>query len=104
MEFTSGRTPGPRLADHLAALANNVHGALLDAPELHVLAERFVRTGWWARTSSWTGFEVGCAWATIELFVHSGETLFAGIVDPQQFSVLERVFHELGVDCVLDRD
>ncbi|MEU4401010.1 hypothetical protein [Micromonospora orduensis] len=96
MEITSGGTPGPRLADHLAVLDNNVYGRLPHAPRAAVLAEMFVRAGWSARASSWTEFEVEHEWVRIELAEASPtDRLFSGVVDPSRVAELGAVFADL---------
>ena len=98
MEITSGGTPGPRLADHLAVLGNNVYGRLPHAPRVKVLAEMFARTGWRARASSWTEYEVEHEWVCIELVEPSSdERLFSGVVDPSRLDELGAVFADLGL-------
>jgi hypothetical protein len=98
VEITSGGTPGPRLADRLAVLDNNVYGRLPHAPAARTLAELFVRAGWRARASSWTDYEVEHEWARIELIDSSaGERLFSGVVDPSRVDDLAAVLTELGV-------
>ncbi|WP_433688641.1 hypothetical protein ACQP0I_10535 [Micromonospora carbonacea] len=98
MEITSGGTPGPRLADHLAVLDNNVYGRLPAAPRAKVLAEMFVRAGWRARASSWTEYEVEHEWVRIELVeVSPDERLFSGVVDPARVDELGAVFAGLGL-------
>ncbi|MFG1658563.1 hypothetical protein ACGFIY_18755 [Micromonospora chersina] len=98
MEITSGGTPGPRLADHLAVLDNNVYGHLPHAPSVQVLAEMFVRAGWRARASSWTEYEVEHEWARIELVEPSpDERLFSGVVEPSRVDELGAVLADLGL-------
>ncbi|MFG2105573.1 hypothetical protein [Micromonospora chersina] len=98
MEITSGGTAGPRLADHLAVLDNNVYGRLPDAPRVRVLAEAFVGAGWRARASSWTSYEVEHEWACIELVESSpDERLFSGVVDPSRVDELGAVLAGLGL-------
>ncbi|MEW2146642.1 hypothetical protein AB0869_27910 [Micromonospora vinacea] len=98
MEITSGGTPGPRLADHLAILGNNVYGRLPHAPTAKVMAEMFARAGWRARASSWTDYEVEQEWACIELVEPSpGESLFNGVVDPARVDELGAVLASLGL-------
>ncbi|MGW2621651.1 hypothetical protein [Micromonospora taraxaci] len=98
MEITSGGTPGPRLADRLAVLDNNVYGRLHHAPRAQDLAEMFVRAGWRARASSWTDDEVGHEWVRIELVEASpDEHLFSGIVDPGRLDELAAFFTGLSL-------
>lgn len=103
MEITSGGTPGPRLADRLAVLDNNVYGRLPRAPRVRVLAEMFVRAGWRARASSWTEYEVEHEWACIELVEPSpDERLFSGVVDPSRVDELGAVFADLGLSYSIE--
>jgi hypothetical protein len=98
MEITSGGTPGPRLADELAVLGDNVYGRLLDAPSAKVLAEMFVRAGWRARASSWTEYEVEHEWASLTLVERSPEErLFSGVVDPARVAELGALLGGLGL-------
>ncbi|MFG1675255.1 hypothetical protein [Micromonospora sp. NPDC049282] len=94
MEITSGGTPGPRLADHLAVLDNNVYGSLTDAPPARELAEMFVRAGWRARASSWTDYEVKHEWACIELME---PRIFSGVVEPSRTEELGAVLAGFGL-------
>lgn len=98
MDITSGGTPGPRLADHLAALDNNVYGRLFQAPSAKVLAVLLVRAGWRARASSWTEYEVEHEWVRIKLVDSSpDERLFSGVVEPSRVDELGAVLAHLGV-------
>ncbi|MGW3788097.1 hypothetical protein ACWD5Z_26195 [Micromonospora chokoriensis] len=98
MEITSGGTPGPRLADRLAVLDNNVYGRLHHAPRAQDLAQMFVRAGWRARASSWTEYEVGHEWVRIGLVEASPDVhLFSGIVDPSRLDELAAVFAGLSL-------
>ncbi|MCG5444112.1 hypothetical protein NIE79_002256 [Micromonospora sp. NIE79] len=98
MEITSGGTPGPRLADHLAVLGNNLYGRIPHAPRAKVLAEMFVRAGWRARASSWTEYEVEHEWVCIELVESSpDERLLSGVVDPSRVDELGAVLAGLGL-------
>ncbi|MET7375038.1 hypothetical protein [Micromonospora arida] len=98
MEITSGGTPGPRLADHLADLDDNVYGRLPHAPSAKVLAEMFVRAGWRARASSWTEYEVEHEWVCIALVEPSpDERLFSGVVDPSRVDELGAVLAGMGL-------
>jgi hypothetical protein len=98
MELNSGGTPGPRLADHLAVLDNNVYGRLARAPGAKAVAEIFVRAGWRARASSWTEYEVEHEWVCIELVEPSpDECLFSGVVDPSRVDELAAVLAAAGL-------
>lgn len=98
MRITSGGTSGPRLADHLAGLDNNVYGFLPQAPAVKVLAEMFVRAGWRARASSWIEYEVEHEWASIELAESSPDgRLFSGVVDPSRVEELAAVLASFGL-------
>ncbi|WP_200209566.1 hypothetical protein [Micromonospora coerulea] len=98
MEITSGGTPGPRLADDLADLDNNVYGRLHHAPRVKVLAEMFVLAGWRARATSWTEYEVENEWVCIELVEASpDERLFSGVVDPSRVDALGAILAGLGL-------
>jgi hypothetical protein len=98
MEITSGGTPGPRLADHLTVLGDNVHGRLLQAPRAKAVAELLVRAGWRARASSWTEYEVEHEWVRLSLIEPSpDERLFNGVVDPARVAELGAVFAGLGL-------
>ncbi|NES25974.1 hypothetical protein GCE86_26085 [Micromonospora terminaliae] len=98
MEITSGGTPGPRLADRLAALDNNLYGRLQQAPKAKILAEMFVRAGWRARASSWNEYEVEHDWVCIELVEPSpDECLFSGVVDPSRVDELGAILAGFGL-------
>ncbi len=98
MDITSGGTPGPRLADHLADLDNNVYGHVPRAPTTKALAELFVQAGWSARKSSWTTYEVEHEWARIDLFDSSPtDRTFSGVIDPPRLQDLATALEALGL-------
>jgi hypothetical protein len=102
VEITSCSTPGPRLDAALLELRNNVYGNIVGALTPEDLAHSFLQAGWWARKSSRTTYEVGHSWAEIEFFQHDGVTSFAGVVNPEQVTLLADTFGKLGLNCSIE--
>jgi hypothetical protein len=97
VEITSGGTPGPRLAEALRDLDSNVFGELPALASAHRVAEALATTGWSARASSYTDYEVEREWASIELQPWPGGVLFSGVVDPSRVDELAAIFEGLGL-------
>ena len=102
MSITSGGTPGPRLADELVALDNNVYGFLHNASDLESLARAFAQLGWRARKSAWDEYEVECSWCQVNLFDSGGMPKFAGVVEPTSADKLADAFRSLDVDYEIE--
>ena len=103
MEITSGSVSGPRLAEPLWKLDNNVDGQVRGSRDPADIAQLLARAGWRVRRSSWTDYEVEHTWAQIRFFRASdGTTSFAGVVDPGQPALLSTTFAGLGLDCVVE--
>ncbi|MFF3301682.1 hypothetical protein [Streptomyces sp. NPDC002908] len=99
MDFTSGGAGGPRL--DAAALAqaeqgNNLWGTLTYPVGARRAAEEFRAAGWSVRRSSWTDFEVECAFAEFEL-LPGDSVLISGFVDPDRVAVLLTALREMGL-------
>ncbi|WP_229070954.1 hypothetical protein [Actinoplanes sp. DH11] len=97
MEITSGGTPGPRLDGELAVLDNNVYGLLRDLPDASRIAQLFAGSGWRARSSSFTAYEVEREWACLELQQLPDGVMFSGVVDPARVDELGGVLTGLGL-------
>ncbi|MCX5412861.1 hypothetical protein [Streptomyces sp. NBC_00059] len=104
MDFTSGRTGGPRL--DAAALAqvdrgSNVWGSLTAMADAQRAAEMFHSAGWGVRRSSWTEFEVECAFAELEL-LPVDPVVFSGFVDPDRIAVLLAALKDMGMPFTVE--
>jgi hypothetical protein len=103
MEINSSGASGPRIAERLAYLDNNVYGSLPGAPGVKQLAESFVGAGWRARSSSWSQYEVEQDWARLELSQPSlDEALVAGVVDPSRLDDLAALLAGMGLRYSLE--
>jgi hypothetical protein len=104
MSIPSGATPGPRLADDLTELRNNVYGFMhgISAASLDSLANEFVRIGWRARRSARDEYEVECTWCSVNVFDSDGMVKFAGVVDPDRVDELAAALGALGIDYEIE--
>ncbi|MCX4096811.1 hypothetical protein [Nocardia sp. alder85J] len=102
IEITTGYTPGPELDPTLAVQDTNVYGRVFDAPGLPQLAQEFARSGWAVRKSSWTEYEVRCAWAELDFFRTGDDTVFHGVLDPARAADLQTFFAAHGMSCSLE--
>lgn len=59
-------------------------------------AEEFSSAGWSVRRSSWTEFEVECAFAEFEL-IPADSVLISGFVDPDRVAVLLTALREMSM-------
>ncbi|MGV9428144.1 hypothetical protein ACWDO7_28170 [Streptomyces sp. NPDC003656] len=74
---------GAALGPEWQTAGNNVCGVLRGWGDVSRAAARFVRAGWWARSSDWESYEVGTEWCAVELTpVGGSEVLLNGVVDP----------------------
>ena len=104
MSIPSGRTPGPRLADDLAELDNNLYGFMHRTPAsgLERLAQDFLQLGWRVSKSAWDEYDVECTWSEMNLFNAGGIVTFAGVVDPVRVDELAGTLRSLGVDYEIE--
>ena len=90
MDFTSGRSVGPRLDDDALAhqdLGNNVWGTFPSVAGARQAAESFRAAGWAVRRSSWTEFEAEHTFSQL-VVMPADPVTFCGFVDPDRVSVL----------------
>ncbi|SNY40276.1 hypothetical protein [Paractinoplanes atraurantiacus] len=102
MEISSGGTAGPRLTDEVAVLDDNVYGSLPGTLSARSIAESLVGSGWRARASSWTAFEVEQEWIRIELQQQPEAVLFSGVVEPSRLDDPADTFARLGLSYSIE--
>lgn len=102
MDITSGRIEGKSLNDSPAALPNNVYGSVQAAPLPDSLVRLFATAGWRVRKSTWTDYEVGCAWAEIEFGCDERVRTFSGVIEPDHLPELIETLTNLGVSGTIE--
>ncbi|WP_123967454.1 hypothetical protein [Streptomyces sp. TLI_185] len=77
---------GPKLDQEWTEADNNVCGIVRGCRDASCVAERFVRAGWRARSSSWDAYEVEASWCNVEIEPAEGSDVLI-----EQWAVLRRL-------------